>query len=188
MRVVAVAGCSSGVGKTEVVCRLLRALPGWGAIKASPRARDGFRITVTESSSSPGDSSRYRAAGAVRALWVESARALLGPALEAALLQIGDLPGVVVEGNSAAEAIRPHALLLVARAGRAEVKPAALRLASRASWIVLNHPGGDTGGEIHRWAARLGVPAERIRVANAAIDDDAGTASLTTAVRAWIRP
>ena len=37
VKIVAVVGSGSGCGKTTIVCRILRAIPGLGAVKISPR-------------------------------------------------------------------------------------------------------------------------------------------------------
>ena len=115
---VAVAGVSSEVGKTTLLCELLRRLPGWEAIKMTrghyrscgkdphaccvshllgeePLVRSGFRQTYA----SDKDTGRYWDAGAANVHWVivtdEQVERGFGLALERV-----KSPGVLIEGNS----------------------------------------------------------------------------------------
>jgi hypothetical protein len=115
---VAVAGVSSEVGKTTLLCELLRRLPGWEAIKMTrghyrscgkdphaccvshllgeePLVRSGFRQTYA----SDKDTGRYWDAGAANVHWVivtdQQVERGFGLALERVRA-----PGVLIEGNS----------------------------------------------------------------------------------------
>src|SRR5919112_2606530 len=109
---VAVGGFSSEVGKTALVCELLRALPGWEAIKVTrghyrscgkdphaccvshllgdePLIRSGRRETYT-----PGkDTGRYWDAGAANVHWVIATDAQVEEGVRLALERV-EAPGV----------------------------------------------------------------------------------------------
>jgi hypothetical protein len=115
---VAVAGVSSEVGKTTLLCELLRRFPGWEAIKMTrghyrscgkdphaccvshllgdePLIRSGFQQTYA----SDKDTGRYWDAGASNVHWViatdDQVERGIGLALERT-----KAPGVLIEGNS----------------------------------------------------------------------------------------
>jgi molybdopterin-guanine dinucleotide biosynthesis protein len=115
---VAVAGVSSEVGKTTLLCELLRRLPGWEAIKMTrghyrscgkdphaccvshllgeePLVRSGFRQTYA----SDKDTGRYWDAGAANVHWVIVTDAQVERGFGLALDRV-EAPGVLIEGNS----------------------------------------------------------------------------------------
>lgn len=196
MRILAVGGCCSGVGKTALACRILSVLPGWGALKVSPahgevrhRLEGPYRIDTPGVDDHEGDTGRFRSAGAARVAWLRTVRDSLEQALDEALGQFAELPGVLVEGNAAALAGNPDAAVLVARSGQREVKDSASRLASRADWVVWNRSAAQDGlppaGEISRFERALGARVGY--VVDAAEADDPGTAEFLGAIRAWAR-
>lgn len=197
MRVLGVGGTSSGVGKTAVVCLLLEALPGWGAVKtsvhdATPRGGPlpgGFEIVSDPVVlAEPGtDTGRLTAAGAARVRWLRSRRDALAAGIEQVLGGFEDLPGVIVEGNSFAAHRAPDALVLVARTRFREIKPSAREL--RHDWLVLNRSGDDdVARDVSRLAEVFGSAAPaRLVVLDAASSEDAGSAQLLEEVRAWSR-
>lgn len=196
MRILAVGGCCSGVGKTTLMCRILESLPRWGALKVSPvhgelsHGLEGPYHIDAGAGHASGDSGRYRAAGAARVAWLRSRRAVLETALDDALDGFADLPGVLVEGNAAALASDPDAVVLVARAGQREIKDSAVAVARRANWVVLNRSADDgagpESGETSRLEEALGVPLDWV-VDAAGRSDAAGMAALLDAIRTWAR-
>jgi molybdopterin-guanine dinucleotide biosynthesis protein len=197
MRVLGVGGLSSGVGKTTVICRLLAVLPGWGALKTSIPHKDnphapgtGFDlIDDVERLERPGsDTARFTGSGAVRVLWLRSAPEALTAGIETALQAFGDLPGVVVEGNSFAIHRKPDAFVLLARAGLRDVKRSTGRVAPMADWLALNSPGGAGDPAEVAWLSRaLGAPSAAVIVLDAESETDQGTVRLCDEVRAWSR-
>ncbi len=203
MRTLLVGGLCSGVGKTTLVCRLLETLPGWGALKITPvrthpceghpgcRECHGLRGDY-EISLDPGDGKEtgtdlYARAGAARALWLLGRELGLGPAIGAALRRMGDLPGLVVEGNSFARHGAPDAIVLVAREGLPGVKPRALDLIPTADWVVLNRAPG-AGAEpktVERLLRERG--ATRVLTLDAGSPVDTRTVAFLAEIRAWAR-
>jgi molybdopterin-guanine dinucleotide biosynthesis protein len=115
---VAIAGTSSEVGKTTLLCDLLRQFPGWEAIKMTrghyrscgkdphaccvshllgdqPLIRSGFQQTYA----SDKDTGRYWDAGAANVHWVVVTDKQVEHGIQLALERI-KAPGVLIEGNS----------------------------------------------------------------------------------------
>lgn len=115
---VAISGISSEVGKTTLLCDLLREFPGWEAIKmtrghyrscgkdphaccvshllgAEPLIRSGFQQTYA----SDKDTGRYWDAGAANVYWVIVTNDQVERGIQLALERI-KAPGVLIEGNS----------------------------------------------------------------------------------------
>ncbi|HEY9502676.1 MAG TPA: hypothetical protein VIR01_13670 [Pyrinomonadaceae bacterium] len=115
---VAIAGVSSEVGKTTLLCQLLREFPGWEAIKVTrghyrscgkdphaccvshllsdqPLVKSGFRETY----SSDKDTGRYWEAGAANVHWIVVTDDQVKEGIELALQRVKST-GVLIEGNS----------------------------------------------------------------------------------------
>jgi hypothetical protein len=129
---VAIAGVSSEVGKTTLLCELLRALPGWEAIKmtrghyrscgkdphsccvtdllgSEPLIRSGFQQTYA----SDRDTGRYWEAGAANVHWVTVTDDQVERGVQLALERV-KASGVLIEGNSFLKFIDVDLAVLVA--------------------------------------------------------------------------
>ena len=183
---VGVGGFSSDVGKTTLVCELLRALPGWEAIKTTrghyrscgrdahaccvspllgdePSVRSGRAETFA-----PGkDTGLYWDAGAANVHWVIATDAQVGRGIRDALARV-EAPGVLIEGNSFTSHVDVDYFVMVARADRARPKPTARRALPRASAIYLTPGGGGPGGPpreaVEAWREEAGPRAAGIPV------------------------
>jgi hypothetical protein len=197
VRVLAVAGCCSGVGKTTLACRLLEALRGWGALKVSPlepgslpAVRPFEILTDATALERPGsDTALYLRASAGRVAWLRAARENLGAGLTRAVHAFDGLPGLVVEGNAPAREIDPDGRIVLARVGQPEIKASARGLLGRARWVVVNRgPQAQDADELRLLdvlATEFGVrEVWRVDAARAA---EPGTARFLEAVRAWAR-
>jgi molybdopterin-guanine dinucleotide biosynthesis protein len=141
--IIGVGGFASEVGKTTLVCELLRAFPGWEAIKTTrghyrscgkdphaccvshllgeePLVRSGREQTYERGK----DTGRYWDAGAANVHWVIATDAQLGKGFQEALERV-KAPGVFVEGNSFAEYVKPDCMLMVKAADEARIKKSA---------------------------------------------------------------
>ena len=99
MKIIAVVGTGSGCGKTTAACRILRAIPGLGAVKISPR--EGVS-RVEWGAGAPGkDTGLFAASGAVRVARIVGPRDAVGATWNLIRGQFEGCPGVVVEGASA---------------------------------------------------------------------------------------
>ena len=152
---VAVGGFTSNSGKTGLVCELLRAFPGWEAIKVSrghrrscgkdpqaccvspllgaePVVRSGRAETYA-----PGkDTGRYWDAGASNVHWLIATDAQVERGIEIALSRVR-APGVVIEGNSHLQFVEVDFALMAARSD-VKIKPTARRALGKADAVFLS--------------------------------------------------
>lgn len=165
-RIVVVAGCSSGAGKTsvaEAVTGLLARLCRTAAAKITvthgdrgcphggkgcnicSSLADDFQIIVTDSIiSQPGtDTARLRVAGGHPVVWAITRDIALESAWQGVRARIKDVDCIVVESNSLAAHIDPTLTLMVVDASisRKIWKPSALHLISTADYVVFNMRG-----------------------------------------------
>src|SRR5882672_6755617 len=175
---VAIAGVSSEVGKTTLLCELLRELPGWEAIKMTrghyrscgkdphaccvshllsdePLVRSGFLRTYA----SDKDTGRYWDAGAANVHWVIVTDEQIERGIELALERV-TAPGVFIEGNSILEFIRADFVLMVSRASGGKIKGSARRALSHTSAIYLSNlteEGTDERNKFALWRQQSGM-------------------------------
>jgi len=157
--IIAVGGFNSNAGKTTLVCELLRALPGWEALKMTrghyrscgkdPQAccvspllgeeavvRSGRAETYV-----PGkDTGRYWEAGASDVHWAIVTEGQVEAGFRAALARVR-AAGVLVEGNSFQRFAEPDFAVLVARTDVLKIKPSARRALPKASALYLSDAG-----------------------------------------------
>ena len=152
---VAIAGVSSEVGKTTLLCELLREFPGWEAIKMTrghyrscgkdphaccvshllgdePLVRSGFRQTYA----SDKDTGRYWDAGAVNVHWVIVTEDQVERGIELALERV-KAPGVLIEGNSFLRFIDVDFAVLVTGGAGTKIKTSARWAFQKASVVYL---------------------------------------------------
>lgn len=143
--IVAVGGFSSDVGKTTLMCELLRAFPGWEAIKTTrghyrscgksleaccvshllsdePVIRSGREETYAAGK----DTGRYWDAGASNVHWAIVTDAQVEQGIKRTLERVR-APGVFIEGNSFQQFITVDYTVMVARPQPAQLKPSARR-------------------------------------------------------------
>ena len=101
MKIIAVVGTGSGCGKTTVACRILREIPGLGAVKISPR-EGASRIEW--GAGEPGkDTDLFVGSGAVPVARIIGPREAVGSTWDLIKVQFDGCHGVVMEGASALE-------------------------------------------------------------------------------------
>ena len=154
--VIGIGGFTSDSGKTTLVCELLKAFPGWEAIKttrghyrscgkdphaccvshllsAEPSVRSGRVETYT-----PGkDTGRYWDAGAANVHWLIATDNQVEKGIKEALARVQS-PGVFVEGNSFSEFVDVDHFVMVRQAGSKKIKSSAKRLMSKATAIYVS--------------------------------------------------
>jgi molybdopterin-guanine dinucleotide biosynthesis protein len=151
--VVGIGGYTSEVGKTTLLCELLRAFPGWEAIKttrghyrscgkdphaccvshllgAEPLVRSGRKGTYEAGK----DTGRYWEAGASNVHWVITTDEQVEQGIQQALARV-TAEGVFVEGNSFAEFVQPDCMIMVRRADDSRIKKSAKKVIERATAI-----------------------------------------------------
>jgi hypothetical protein len=158
--IVGVGGFTSEVGKTTLLCELLRAFPGWEAIKTTrghyrscgkdphaccvsdlledePVIRSGRELT-----DSPGkDTGRYWDSGAANVHWVIATDSQVEAGIKKALGYVQS-PGVFVEGNSFTKFIEPDYFIMVIRPDVLKIKTTAREAGGRVSAFYIS---GDAG-------------------------------------------
>jgi len=155
--IVAVSGFSSEVGKTTLMCDLLRAFPTWEAIKVTrghyrscgkdPQAccvsdllgNEPVIRSGREQNYSPGkDTGRYWDAGAANVHWVIVTDEQVESGIKQAVQRVM-APGVFIEGNSILEFIQADFVLMVSRASGGIIKGSARKALSHSSAIYLSN-------------------------------------------------
>src|SRR5215813_13522167 len=154
--VVAVSGFSSNVGKTTLVCELLREFQGWEAIKLSRGhyrscGRDAAACCVSdllreepvvrsgrEANYQVGkDTGRFWDSGAANVHWVIVKDDQVAQGISEALDRV-ETAGVIVEGNSFLEYVIADLTIMCARAEGGKIKPAARKALSRSDYLYLS--------------------------------------------------
>jgi molybdopterin-guanine dinucleotide biosynthesis protein len=152
---VAISGVSSEVGKTTLLCKLLREFPGWEAIKMTrghyrscgkdphaccvshllgdePLVRSGFRQTYA----SDKDTGRYWDAGAANVHWVIVTENQVERGIELALERV-KAAGVLIEGNSFLRFVDVDFAVLVTGGADTKIKSSARWAFQKASAVYL---------------------------------------------------
>jgi molybdopterin-guanine dinucleotide biosynthesis protein len=153
---IGIGGFASNIGKTTLMCELLRMFPGWEAIKTTrghfrscgkdphsccvshllsdqPIIRSGHEETYA-----PGkDTGRYWEAGAANVHWVIATEEQVGQGIHDALKRVNS-QGVFIEGNSFSEYVDVDLMIMVARAAGAQIKKSARVALAKSSAFYLS--------------------------------------------------
>jgi molybdopterin-guanine dinucleotide biosynthesis protein len=159
--VIGVGGFTSDVGKTTLMCELLRAFPGWEAIKTTrghyrscgkdphaccvshlltkePVVRSGREETYEAGK----DTGRYWDAGASNVHWLIATDAQIEKGIKQALARVR-AAGVFVEGNSFAEFVNTDYFVMVRRGGDGKIKSTARRALNKSTAIYVSDDAAD---------------------------------------------
>ncbi len=158
-RIVAVSGFSSNVGKTTLVCELLRQLPGWEAIKLTRGhyrscGRDPAGCCVSdllrdepvirsgrEANYQAGkDTGHFWEAGASNVHWVIVKDDQVQRGISQALARV-EADGVIVEGNSLLEYVTADLAIMCARSEGGKIKPSARKALAKSNFLYLSTLG-----------------------------------------------
>jgi hypothetical protein len=160
-RIIVIGGQCSKVGKTALIVDLLSALcdaagDGWTAVKITPHiesscpvngsncgcgpAEHPFSVREEKSVSSQTDTSRFLAAGAKRAFWLQTRPSHLLDALPALADLLVSTNHAIIESNALLEFWRPAAVFMVLDPSNPDFKPSALEAMSLADGFVLRSP------------------------------------------------
>jgi len=155
---VVVGGHTRNIGKTSVVCGIIRALPEfhWTAVKITQYghgicSRNGeacdcndplhpIAISREDGSSPSTDSGRFLASGAVRSFWVRTPIGELNEAMAAVRRILADSENAIVESNSILRFLKPDLCAMVLDGAVADFKPTSLRFLDRANALVVTSP------------------------------------------------
>jgi molybdopterin-guanine dinucleotide biosynthesis protein len=161
-RIIAVGGFTSNVGKTTLMCDLLRVFPGWEAIKTTRGhyrscGKDPHACCVShllsdepvlrsgrEETYAPGkDTGRYWEAGASNVHWLIAAENQIEAGIKLALERVR-ADGVFVEGNSFTEFVDVDALIMTLRESDTRIKRSAKRALEKTSALYVWEDGEST--------------------------------------------
>ncbi len=168
--IIAVSGFSSEVGKTTLMCDLLRAFPGWEAIKVTRGhyrscGRDPHTCCVSDLLSDEPvirsgreqnyalgkDTGRYWDAGAANVHWVIVTDEQVERGIKQAVASV-TAPGVFIEGNSILDFIEADFVVMVSRASGGKIKGSARQALARSSAIYLSNITEETTDERCKFA------------------------------------
>lgn len=153
---VVVGGHSRNIGKTSVVCGIIRGLPefDWTAIKITQYghgvcSRDGaecgcadrdHKIALSEEREPDPktDSGRYLEAGARRSFWLRTPAGELAEAMPQLRRLLATGPNVIVESNSILGLVRPDVCLMVLDGNVRDFKISSLRYLDRVGGLVFS--------------------------------------------------
>lgn len=180
--IIAISGFSSNAGKTMLACELLRAFPGWEAIKMTrghyrscgkdphaccvshllkdePVIRSGRAETYA-----PGkDTGRYWDAGASNVHWAIVTDGQVEQGINEALARVRS-SGVLIEGTSFVNYLDVDLMLMCARASGGKIKSSARRMMKKASALYLFDEGEDESAARAKFASWLEDSGERALV------------------------
>lgn len=135
--IIGIGGAHSKVGKTEVACKLLGSLDGWGAIKFTKTPMHSSIINSPEVlKQNDKDTRRLLDAGAENVLWVKSFSYEIKETLEIAVERLSFLNGIIIEGNSAVDVLEPEIVVFVSK--DKEIKKGAERILEKADVVIFN--------------------------------------------------
>ncbi len=155
-KIVAVSGFSSNVGKTTLVCELLRQFPGWEAIKLTrgpyrscgrdpagccvsdllrekPVVRSGREANYETGK----DTGHFWDAGASNVHWVIVKDDQVERGINEALARV-EADGVIVEGNSFLEHVTADLAIMCARSEGGKIKPSARKALAKSDFLYLS--------------------------------------------------
>ena len=157
--IVGVGGFTSNVGKTTLMCELLKAFPGWEAIKTTrghyrscgkdseaccvshllnhePLVRSGRDDTYELGK----DTGRYWDAGASNVHWLIATDNQIDQGIREALSRVRS-EGVFVEGNSFSQFVETDYFVMVKSAGSDSIKKSAKAIVSNVESVYLSEFG-----------------------------------------------
>lgn len=164
MAVVVIGGHSRSVGKTSVVAGLIAAMPEfhWTALKITQYghgvcslngeschcATDDHTWAISEENDRSGesDTSRFLAAGAIRAWWVRTEQGRLAEAIPTIRRRLAESENVILESNSILKFIRPDLYLTVLDPATADFKRSAQEFLDQADGVILHASKEPNGG------------------------------------------
>jgi hypothetical protein len=183
-RVIVIGGHTRNIGKTELVCDVIRAFPeeNWIAGKITQYghgvcAKNGencgcapdehsYAISWEQRDDTGTDSSRFLAAGAKRSFWLRTKQGFLAeglPLLRAALSDFNSAaglpdPALIIESNSLLQFLEPSLYFAVLDSNRDDFKETARQVLDRADALVFHNqtPEQPSGQpEWLRWPSQL---------------------------------
>jgi hypothetical protein len=144
VKLIVVVGSGSGCGKTTAACRILRGIPGLGAVKISPRDEP---LRVERGPKAPGkDTDLLAAAGASPVARIVGPRGQVAQAWEKIREEFQGCRGVLIEGTRGLDIPAPRFVIFVGGERWRESRHRRnTELAAKADVVV--ERSGPSGGE-----------------------------------------
>jgi molybdopterin-guanine dinucleotide biosynthesis protein len=151
--IIGIGGAYSGAGKTTYASLILKRLKGWGAIKYTKThlyssITDDFEILSEHGK----DTKKLLDSGAEKVLWVQSPVSELLNILQMAVEMLSYLKGILIEGNSAIEVLKPDLVVFIS-GDRAKFKKSAQNVLKMANIVIYDKEpprGTPKGAKIFR--------------------------------------
>jgi hypothetical protein len=190
-RIIVVGGHTRSIGKTELVCDVIRAFPeeNWIAGKITQYghgvcAKNGencgcapdehsYAISWEKDGTTGTDSSRFLAAGAKRSFWLRTKQGFLAealPLLREALAEV--VPGIapkaapptlIIESNSLLQFVQPSLYFAVMDPNREDFKDSARAVLDRADALVLHQGAAAPSPDAPLSPQWMKLPAQLLR-------------------------
>jgi molybdopterin-guanine dinucleotide biosynthesis protein len=136
--IIGIGGGHSGAGKTSVACNILKSVRGFGAIKFTKTPLYSSIVDDPDVLNEKGkDTRRLLDAGAEEVLWVRSSPETLGESISIAVERLARLKGIVVEGNSAIEVLKPDIVIFIFGEGPGRMKEGSWRVLRMSDAVIL---------------------------------------------------
>jgi uridine kinase len=136
--IIGIGGAHSGAGKTTIASLILKRLKGWGAIKYT---KNSLYCSITDDlkilSEKGKDTKRLLDSGAEKVLWVQSSFSELEEVLPMAVEMLSHLKGVLIEGNSAIEILKPDIVIFISGA-EGKIKKGAEKILKMADVVIFD--------------------------------------------------
>ena len=136
--IIGIGGAHSGAGKTTIASLILKRLKGWGAIKYT---KTSLYCSITDDieilSEKGKDTKRLLDSGAEKVLWIQSSFSELGEVLPMAVEMLSHLKGVLIEGNSAIEILKPDIVIFISGA-EGKIKKGAEKILKMADVVIFD--------------------------------------------------
>lgn len=141
--IIGVAGAHSGSGKTTYASLFLKELKGWGAIKYTRTAiYSSITNDIETLSIKDKDTKMFLDAGAEKVLWVQSPVPEIKDLLSMAIERLCGLKGILVEGNSAIEFLKPDIIIFIFGKDPKRIKESSRRVLEMAGVVVFDEKPG----------------------------------------------
>lgn len=155
MRALVIGGHTRNIGKTALVCDVIRAFPQaeWTAVKITQYGHGvcsingehcgcapqehAFSLDEERDRSNRTDTSRFLVAGARRALWLRTKQGQLAEAMPRLREELAPAGNVIIESNSVLGFLKPQLYLAVLHPKEADFKESARKFLDLAAGYVL---------------------------------------------------
>ncbi|MEW6740434.1 MAG: hypothetical protein ACOYU2_09520 [Nitrospirota bacterium] len=176
---IGIGGAHSGAGKTTIAVAILKYLkthppiypfthsPKIGAIKYTKTA---FYSSIIDDKSilsqEDKDTKRLLDAGAEEVLWVQSPANEINEVLPMAIDRLSHLDGIIIEGNSAIEFLKPDVVVFIADVSKENIKPSARRILKQADIVIEKGSSHYSSKNIHELIHCIEMTAKKKEIEN----------------------